>query len=237
MPLPTNYNGGGVPAPMIVPNVPRAANPGLTPVPSMSFIYKQTITAPAAASLTAFISTPVAGPNVATATYLRGSAQFNGALGATGIIPVARNVVVTVTHASAVVLTSGVITGIDIYGKTITEAWSVTAGGTTKTFTGAVAFKRIDSITITSASDATTNSNTFGTGNVLGLEMPTAIPGADALVKELENTTIRITGTIVARSTAANADRRGTYLPAAVPNGALTYTLWYIVDDPTLATT
>ncbi len=236
-PLPASYLGEGVAWPQSVVNVPKATDPGATPKPQLSMIYKQVITTPAVGATTAFISTPVAGPNTTTVTYARGSAQWNGTLGATGVIPNARNVVVTVTHGSSVVATSGTITGVDIYGKTITEAWSVTAGGTTKTYTGVVAFKRVDSISITAAADSSANSVTFGTGNVFGLEMPTTIAGAGALVKELEAATLRTTGTVVARNTAANTDRRGTFAPAATPNGTLTWTIWYIVDDPTLATT
>lgn len=213
---------------MTVPNVGPATDKGQTPRPALSGIYKQLIEAPAAASTTAFISSGVAGPNTTTVTYEPGDVDMDGALGATGIIPQARNVVVTVAHASSVVAMSGTITGKDKYGRTVTEAWSVTATGTSKTFTGAVAFKEITSITMTAVADASGNTITFGTGKVFGLDFKTAIP---SLVKEMQDAAVVTNGVVVAASDSANADRRGTYTPNGTPNGTIDWTLWYIVDD------
>src|SRR5437867_6005726 len=81
-------------------------------------IVHQTWTDPITASTNGHITT-FAGPNTSTVTKVRGvGTDFNGARA--GINDYARNAVVTVTHATAVVALSGVITGIDIYGKVIT---------------------------------------------------------------------------------------------------------------------
>lgn len=230
MPLPPQYNGGGVPWPPMVCNVEEATDPLLTPRPALSGLYKQTITAPAAADIDAFIGTPLAAGDTTTLTVEPGDAAWDGII-PTGVIPIARNVVVTVTHASSVVALSGVITGTDKYGKVITESWSVTATGTTKTYTGVKAFKTVTSITIVSAADATTDSVVFGTGKVFGLDFKSPLGGVATLVKELQDATILVTGTLVAASSAAAADKRGTYLPAGTPNGTISWTIWYIVDD------
>lgn len=148
-----------------------------------------------------------------------------------GVADYARNVVITVTHASAVVAMSGVIYGTDINGNSISEAWSVTAGGTSKVFTGAKAFKTVTRITETVAANASTNTIVAGTGNVLGLDLPAAVGGVNAAVKEVAAGAIVATGTLVAASEAAAADRNGTYLPATVPNGNNDYTVFYLADD------
>jgi hypothetical protein len=228
MPLPADYNGGGSAWPINLSNLGPAADRTLTPRPALAGLYKQSFVAPAAAALDSFIDTAVAGPDTATDTYVPGDAAMDGALGATGIIPQARNVVITVTHDTSVVALSGVITGKDQYGKTITEAWSVTATGTTKTFTGAVAFKSIDSITVVAAADASADDIQIGTGKVFGLAFKNPMPG---VVKELHAGSILTNGVVVAASASANADARGTYTPNGTPNGVLTWDIWYIVDD------
>lgn len=153
----------------------------------------------------------------------------NGALASSGIATLtpARNVVITVTHGSSVVAMSGTITGTRL-GRAVTEAWSVTAGTTSKTFTGAVAFDTVTSITEVIAADASANTIIMGDGKVLGLPMKCACPSA---VKEMENTTVVTNGTVVAASTSANADARGTYTPNTAPNGTNDWAVWYISDD------
>lgn len=157
---------------------------------------------------------------------------LGGAHGVAGFTPHARNVVITVTHGSAVVAMSGIITGYDISGNLITEAWSVTAGGTTKTFTGKKAFKRVTQITEVIAASAAANTIIAGSGIVLGLSANVALGGVGAAVKELAVGSIVTTGTLVAASTAATDDSRGTYLPATAPNGSNDYDVWYLSDTP-----
>lgn len=194
-------------------------------------MYHQKWVNPAAGSTNAF-KTTFAGPN--TQTFEFGPSPltgFNGTL-STGYVDFPRNVVITVTHGSSVVAESGVITGIDQYGQALTEAWSVTAGGTSKTFTGKKAFARVTSITVTAVSDASANSNVLGTGNILGIEVNSTVGGTGAALKELSGGSLVTNGVFVAQSTAATDDRRGTYAPNTTPNGATTYEVWVISDSP-----
>jgi hypothetical protein len=146
-----------------------------------------------------------------------------------GIADLARNVVIVVTHATAVVAMSGVITGTDVNGKAITEAWSVTATGTSKTFTGAKAFKTITSITEVVAADASANSIVSGDGKVLGFDAYCSVASA---VKEIADGSVVTTGTLVAASSASTADARGTYAPSATPDSAKDFTVYYLSDAP-----
>jgi hypothetical protein len=152
-----------------------------------------------------------------------------GGVLAAAALDYARNVVITVTHASSIVAMSGVITGTDIYGKPITEAWSVTATGTSKTFTGAKAFKTISSITEVVAADASGNTIIAGTGKVLGLAAYCSVASG---VKEIADGSVVTTGAVVAASSASTADARGTYAPSAAPDDAKDYTLYYLSDSP-----
>lgn len=154
------------------------------------------------------------------------SMTLDGALA--GTADVARNVVIVVTHASAVVAMSGTITGTDIHGRTQTEAWTVSAGGTTKTFTGKKAFKTVTAITETVAANASANTVVAGTGNALGIYHRTEVPSA---LKEIVDAAIVTNGTVVAGSNTTTEDLRGTYTPNTVPNGVHDYRIYLIVDD------
>lgn len=173
------------------------------------------------------ISVSHAGASAASTRYQ----TIGGALATGGVarLSPARNVVITVTHGSSVVAMSGTITGTDRYGKILTEAWSVTAGTTSKTFTGKKAFWTVTSITETVAADASTNTIVSGTGDVLGLSAPLSVASA---IKELAAGSIVTNGTFVAASTAATDDPHGTYAPNSVPNGSNDYDVWYISDYP-----
>src|SRR6267154_4874643 len=212
----------------------------------MSAAYHQTWAAPTAVVTNGLI-TATPRPNTATFTHVPGTAPFTGTLVSGNkavLLPTygpwtgSRNVVITVTHGSAVVALSGLITGVDVYGNTIVEAWSVTAGGTTKTFTGVKAFKNITSITAVAAADATLDTIIAGDGNVLGLDVRNETPGAGAALKELVDGALVTTGTLTAigvtsgYSSAFAADPRGTYAPATAPNGAHNYDVWVLSDDP-----
>lgn len=156
---------------------------------------------------------------------------IGGALASGGVarlVP-SRNVVITVTHATAVVAMSGVITGLDRSGNVMTEAWSVTAGGTSKVFTGKKAFVAVTAITEVVAASAVGNTITSGTGVVLGLSSPVSVASA---VKERVNGSVVTTGTLVAASLVATDDPMGTYAPATAPDGSNDYDVWYISDRP-----
>ena len=141
----------------------------------------------------------------------------------------ARNIVITVTHGSAVVAMNGIITGTGIDGKNLTEAWSVTAGTTSKTFTGKKAFKTVTSITETIAATAAANTIIAGDGVVFGLSTMCDIPSA---VKEMAAGSLVTNGTIVAASTASTADPRGTYAPNSAPNGTNDYIVYFLSSNP-----
>lgn len=244
MPLPASYLGGVVPLPLkgvfasMEGGKNSASEKSLTPLSvALSCLLKQQWVNPVGILAGNFISTGLTGatkqPNNSTVTSTRsGNTDWDGATyGATGLPDFPRNVVVTVTHASSIVAADGTISGIDQYGRTITETWSVTATGTSKTYVSKTAFYRVDSITIHSASDASANTLKLGMGSVLGLAFPCPLPN---FIQELVGTTIPTAGVIVAGSSSANADKRGTYLPNTIPDGAHTYNVWYVCDDPSL---
>lgn len=176
--------------------------------------------------------TTLAGPNAVTLTPALDGALTSGGVGTA--VPGARNVIVTVTHASAVVVENGVITGTDIADRTITETWSVSAGGTSQLYTSTKAFKTITSVTIISASDASANSNIIGDGKGLGLDSVCAT-GAVVPILELEDGAAPTAGVLVAGvASHATADAFGLYTPDSTLNGALDFEVWYPVSDPEL---
>lgn len=213
MPLPASYLQPGGTA-------TKRGRPRTTP----SQIIRQTFTNPSTIDPDG-ISASHAGAAAAGTTNM----TIGGALATGGVarLSPARNVVITVTHASAVVAMSGTITGTRL-GKTVTEAWSVTAGGTSKTFTGAVAFDTVTSITEVVAADASTNTIIAGDGKKLGLDFRCSAP---EIIEELEDGAAPAAGTLVVASTSANADSRGTYTPNSTLNGALDFDIWYLCDD------
>lgn len=159
------------------------------------------------------------------------SMTLGGALCSGGVATLTppRNVVITVTHSSSIIAMSGTITGTDIYGRTVTEAWAVTATGTSKTFTGKVAFKTVTSITEVVGADASSNTIVAGDGKVLGLSFKAAVP---IIVAETEDGAAPTAGVLVAASTTANTDYRGTYTPNSTLDGTQEFVVYYICDDP-----
>lgn len=219
--------------------VTRSAFPSVTPSRYVKW------NAPLAAATAAFVN-GLAGPNTTTFTYARtgaapyktsGGGSISGiAFGGTvpaGVMDCPRNVVVTVTHASAVVALSGIIYGQDEYGHLIQEAWSVTATGTSKVYTGKKAFAVVDGITVIGATDASADVVSVGTGSVLGLPSRNAVAGTDAAVKETIDGVVAITGTLTAAGVDP-ADAQGTFLAATIPNATHNYEVWYLEVDPQL---
>lgn len=194
-----------------------------------SFILKQTWTDP-----TTIVTNGYSEAHVGAAAAGTVEAPLDGAkvVGGIGRADYARNVVITVTHDTSVVAMSGTITGTDIHGKTITEAWAVTATGTSKTFTGKKGFKTITSITETVAADASDNTIIAGDGKVFGLDGRCSVASG---VKEIADGSVVTTGTVAAASAASTDDARGTYAPSATPDAAKDYTLYYLSDDPELS--
>lgn len=232
MPLTAAQAGFKVGLPQYVGNIPRAVDPGATPLPAVAALFKMTLTNPVVGDVDGYI-TAQAGPNATTVTVLK--AAFGGVIGVTGKPDYPRNVVIVTGHSSSIVAETGVVTGKDRYGRTITEAWTCGAGGTSTTTTLKKSFWQVDSIAITAVGDASANTHTVGTGNVFGFPLPcsSVVP-----IGEMQDGATCTAGTIVkANPTVATADARGTYAPNATPDGAKDYDVWYLVDDPTAATT
>lgn len=190
-------------------------------------LVKATYSAPTTLDADGFSVAHLGAAAAGTTSMTLGGALCSGGVG-TNATP--RNVVITVTHASSIVAMSGTITGTDEYGATITEAWAVTATGTSKTNTGLKAFKTVTSITEVVAADASGNTIIAGDGNTLGLAFKATniVP-----IAELVDGATPTAGVIVAGSTTATADARGTYTPNSAPNASRVYKFYYTVDDPT----
>lgn len=234
MTLPTGYAGQTLAWPLRFGTIGsvnlRTTDTSLnwTAVSQPTMTMKQTFTAPLAVVTNGFVLTHLGQVAVGTVNMTLGGSL---AVAGVGVNAHPRNVIVNVTHASAVVALSGVITGTDRYGKVITEAWAVTAGTTTKTYTGVKAFAKVTSITEVNAADASGNSIIAGSGVVFGLDFRVS---TIKLIYEQQDAAVITTGGLVAGAGAsATLDYRGTYAPAAAPNGAITWVIYYLTDDPT----
>lgn len=193
---------------------------------SAATLVYQTWTDPLTADADGYSVSHAGQSSASTVDMTLGGALCTAGVGISGH---SRNVVIVVTHATSVVAMSGTIYGTDIYGKAITEAWSVTATGTTKTFTGKKGFKTVTRITETVAANASANSIIAGQGVVLGLAYDCSVASA---VKEIAAGSIVTNGTLVAASTASTDDERGTYAPNTAPDGSNDYTVYYISNSP-----
>jgi hypothetical protein len=185
-----------------------------------------------ALSTNAYLTT-LAGPNTTTITPTLNGARVTAGEGRPDK---PRNVTVTVTHGSAVVAESGTITGFADTARRlpITEDWSVTAGGTSKSFTGKKSFAIVTRITITAASDASANSNVVGMGKVFGIVSdgaPVRVSAPKAIL-ELDDASVVTNGTVVAASTVSTDDAWGTYSPSNNPDGSKDFDAWILSDSP-----
>jgi hypothetical protein len=149
------------------------------------------------------------------------TAAINGALASGGVATFdqPRNIVAAWTGTA--VLT---FNGTDEYGNAVREA---SASGTSHA--GKKAFKTVTSIT----TSAEATSATVGTGDVFGL--PVFIAGS-SIVRELQDGVLATAGTIAigisATATATTGDVRGTYDPNAAADGAKSFQLYALVQDP-----
>lgn len=152
---------------------------------------------------------------------------IGGSLASGGVatLAVPRSVAIKVTHASSIVAMNGTITGTDAYGSVVSENWSVTATGTSKTYETAQLFKTVTKITETVAADASANTIISGEGNGLALSAQVSAP---KLLMEL------LDGAVVTDGTLAGAvgTQNGKYTPATAPNGVHDYDVWYLSDFP-----
>lgn len=202
----------------------KASN-GTTYTCTPAQIIKQTFTDASTIDVDGISASHAGAASAGTTNMTIGGALATG--GVATLTP-ARNVVITVTHASAVVAMNGTITGTRL-GRAVTEAWSVTAGTTSKTFTGAVAFDTVTAITETVAADASANTIVAGDGKKLGLIFKAS--NVNVIAETEDGAKPGTAGVIVAASTAANADARGTYSPNSTLNGALDFVIWYLCED------
>lgn len=222
----------------VSPGGRRLAAPGFSYIPNargseLSALAVEIVKATFTDALTADDDGVSAGHAGASSAGTRNQ-TIGGALATGGVatFDVARNVVITVTHATSAVAMSGTITGTDYYGRALTEAWSTAATGTSQVFTGKKAFKTVTSVTETIATSAAANTIKTGTGVVLGLPFKAA---AVNLIAETQDRALPTTaGVIVAASTVSTADYLGTYAPNAAPDGAKDFSVWFLVEDFTV---
>lgn len=168
-------------------------------------------------------------PNATTATYTTatsGTSPLDDAglpstatiVDATGVsrsvwvLDVPRNVTLAVTHNSSIVAITLLVSGFDQYGEAMSELFSITATGTSKSAAGKKAFKYILSYTFTSAGNATADTANVGFADVLGL--PYRIDRKDRVVPFADGA-LDASATIVvaddtATATTTTGDVRGT---------------------------
>lgn len=233
MPLPSDYVGTVLTHPLQVvqKHKGRLMTTGRSDLRlNPSYLVKQVWTNPATIDADGYSASHVGADAAGTTSMTLGGALCTGGVGNTAD-GYPRNVVITVTHSSAVVAMSGVITGTNIYGNVITEAWSVTAGTTSKTFTGKKAFYTVTSITEVVAADASANTIVAGNGKVLGLNFLNTLI---VPIGETEDGATPTAGVLVAGVIgSATVDNLGTYTPNSTLNGALDFRIYYFCDDPT----
>lgn len=132
-------------------------------------------------------------------------------------LDVPRNLVTTVTHATAVVAMTVLHEGYDEYRQKVNEQHAITATGTTKTVTGAKAIKWWSKTTVTVAADASANTLNVGTGSKLGLPFRVAqaghvvqasLGGVQELINVASNATVVAGDATTATTT--TGDVRGT---------------------------
>ena len=155
-------------------------------------------------------------------------------LGAVGTVTldVPRGVSITSAAAGDGSGFSAKITGLDVFGKAMSE--TITFNGAA-TVAGLKAFKKVTSVKMIHASATDlTGAVSVGTTNVLGI--PLFLPAAGYILKELQDGAAATAGTTVAGirtadgSTAVTGDVRGTYLPNAAPDGGKAYTLIMLAE-------
>jgi len=126
---------------------------------------------------------PDSTPTSVTYTFPHASASPQDGVNLTGILDVPRNITVAASHGSSVVAMTIKVTGEDVHGREMYEELAITATGTAKTAAGVKAFKKVTSIELYSAADATTNTVNIGYGDVLGL--PVFVPHASNILGAL----------------------------------------------------
>lgn len=148
-------------------------------------------------------------------------------------LDVPRNLTVKAAHDTAIVACSVLVRGYDVYGYAMSELFTVTATGTSKTVTGAKAFAYVESVAITAAEDATGNRIDVGTGVKLGLPvalqakghcLSVLFDGAQQLVNVASNAAV--TAADASAATNATGDVRGTVTITGTLDGVKPVDVW-----------
>lgn len=130
---------------------------------------------------------------------------------------VPRNVVLTLTDAADDDLAGeAVVTGEDVFGRVISETFTVEAG--TLSYVGSKAFAKITSTTFDFGATGT-NADTLDLGQ--GAKLGLSYPGLE-IVK-------LVSGGTEEAASAVDADN-GTFTPTTAPNGTNDYEVWYKSD-------
>lgn len=167
--------------------------------------------------------------SAATTTTVNGETVFDVRAGAT----YGRNLVSVVTHGTAVVAMTVLISGYDYLGNAMSELHTVTATGTSKTVTGKKAFAYVSSVAITAAGDAEANTLNLGTGSVLGLPfavssigdvMAASLGGAQELINVVSNATV--VAAVTTTATTTTGDVRGTITYNGTLDGSAEAIVW-----------
>lgn|SRR5574343_348854 len=119
-----------------------------------------------------------------------------------------------------------VITGTDLYGRSLTETLTLTDAGNT-TDNGVKAFRTVTSIVIP-AQGGTGGSYTIGFGNRIGLSRKLKErAGVSSLLKEHAAGSVATNGTV---QSATTSPPHGTYQPNTAPDGSRDYAVLYEID-------
>jgi len=211
-------------------------------------LTKVTLGSPVAAATDALIkaATSTELPNTETVTYTTATDNtspldgtiaapstvfLNGANVLVWSLDVPRALTAVMSHSSAVVASTLIVSGYDMYGAPMTELFTFTAGTTSKAVAGKKAFKYIYSYAITAAADAEANTLNVGFGDVLGL--PYSLPAKSDLLTNgvffnevLEATAPTVVIADATTATNATGDVRGTVdLNSALDGSAVS--VWY----------
>lgn len=185
-------------------------------------IHFESFLNPATADVDALVTNYTTSNAIQTFTV----ATFDGVGHTAGAFPYARNITMTLSSHADWNATTGVVTGLDINGATISEDFSIPNGGNT-TLTGAKCFKSVSSIVIP-AQESTGGTATFGFGALLGLSKKAMVRDG-YLVHFLEI----LDGTQVTNGVwaiPATGLPNGSYAPNSAPNGSRDYVIGYELD-------
>lgn len=133
------------------------------------------------------------------------------------------------THGSAVVASTVLLSGLDVYKQPTSELFTFTAGTTSKTVVGAKAFAYLYQIDIVSASDSTANTLNVGFNDKLGL--PFCVDKKNKIIGMMDgamDTPTIVLADTTSPATTSTTDVRGTVDFATASNGTRLFSAWLI---------